>query len=223
MERKCYSCRYRGELSGVKVCCDYLRHTGRSRLKQVYEELGVDRLTPAVKKRLSGRNCKFFEPGAKQRLPMEPVLLPGTRPKRRESKPVKYRRRTVYDWDLAAELTAQGKTVPEIAKALGCKEHNVHNWRSREGLSCAKRFDADRAAELFKAGAALQQVADALGCGVGTARDMKKKAGLSRPPTDWEQGRKMFTDGASAYTIAAALGVKHRTVLEWAKREGLQW
>ena len=223
-EKKCFRCWFRGSASGIGICCDYASHTGKSRLKQVYEELGVDHLTPEVERLMSGENCKFYKRGDKQPLPMEQVVLPGTRPKRKPTQPNPGRPRgSQYDWGLAAEMTAQGKSTKEIAEALGCKESRVQTWRSRTGRAQPKQIDRARAIELFKAGATARRVAAELGIAEKTARKIKSEAGLTRLPTKWDKAREMFTAGASSYTIAEAIGVTRKTVMNWASKEGLKW
>lgn len=80
-------CKYRCTYDGTKCGCDYLGMTGRSRLKIIYDMLGVERLSDEQLRReplLRPRNCPVFEPRPKGRIrkPQKAISLPGSRPKK---------------------------------------------------------------------------------------------------------------------------------------------
>ena len=172
---------------------------------------------------LSSYTCAFYEQGRRAPNLSSDVVLPKSI---LHVKPRRAKKESMYDWDKAFELHRQGAEAKEIAAALGCTKGAVDAWRRREGLRVEKPehlFDYDKAGELFRAGATVEQVAAEIGCAYKTAQKYKSQLGLSKPKTDWLTGRELLESGATPRVVARELGVKERTVLEWARREGLVW
>lgn len=70
--KKCSTCIYRAQ---YYLGCDYISHTGKSRVKQVYDALGVDELTKEAKRALRPENCRNYVFGPRKALPMKQVLV----------------------------------------------------------------------------------------------------------------------------------------------------
>ena len=71
----CRKCRYCGKMRSYSLLepCEYLRYTGRSRLKEAMQMLGVNRLTEEVEELLRPKNCPFFDSGPRRRRRTNPV------------------------------------------------------------------------------------------------------------------------------------------------------
>ncbi len=84
------ACKYRCGYGLWPNGCDYLGITGKSRLKAVYERLGVERLNAkrlAKEPLLRPENCPVFEPRADRlrKKPQKGILLAGSMPERKET------------------------------------------------------------------------------------------------------------------------------------------
>lgn len=221
-KKKCKKCCFAAKASGYCEC-NYIMHNPRSRTVQAYEACGVDHPTPETDAMLDPETCAFFQQGERKPQPMYSVALPNsihnTGPTYRYVGPI-------YDWGKAKRMHDKGATATEIARALGCTPHAVHDWRKREGLSNPRktsRFDWGKARDMLAEGATIDQIAEALGCSGTTVQAWKRREGLQRLPADWETGRQMILAGKSVQFVAAALGLKPRTVEDYARREGLSW
>lgn len=64
------NCRYRmrGDFERLLGGCDYISMTRRSRVKKVYETLGVRTLTKEALALLAPENCPCYEPGERGRV-----------------------------------------------------------------------------------------------------------------------------------------------------------
>lgn len=223
-KRLCHGCEWAaGNPQYDRIECNYISHHDESRTVQAYRACGVDHATEETDRMLSGYTCAFYEPGARRRTVHSGIALPRSIP---HVKPRRINKAPMYDWGRALELHRQGAEAKEIAAVLGCTKGAVDAWRRREGLRVEKPehlFDYDKAGELFRAGATVEAVAAAIGCAYKTAQKYKTQLGLSKPKTDWLTGRELLESGATPRVVARELGVKERTVLEWARREGLVW
>ena len=200
IRRKCWTCKYAaGEFSTLGRYCNYAFITGRSRLRQVYRELGISYLNDEARKLMSGEHCRFYEPlpGAKadeekirarelyrermrevKRESYERMMGRGPERKRSEGPGEK------YNWVMARRLYNEGKTDREIARELGCRTGTVNAWRHREGLAAhgnVPKYDKARALELVKSGATEAEVARELGCSKSAVKSWKRRAGLTAP------------------------------------------
>lgn len=136
--------------------CAYIQVTGRSRLAAIYEQLGVDHMTPEAEELLRPENCPFYKKGKRvsrerQGVPLMPRFAPsvdyverwhgGEDPEGAEvpegevvAKPRRGRPCTV-DHERALELYRQGLSDKKIADALGeVSDSAVRAWRLRNGL-----------------------------------------------------------------------------------------
>ena len=67
MNCRCKSCMFRASDGGGSGGgnCAYIQITGKSRLKEVYKRLDVDRLTDEVREALRPENCLCFREGGR--------------------------------------------------------------------------------------------------------------------------------------------------------------
>lgn len=175
---RCKKCRYRGADSvdnrQYGNGCDYMSMTHKSRLAQVYKQLGVWRLTPEVQSLLKPENCPFFEKGSRgrslaldmlTRRPPESAALFPTQPD--PEKPPKKRSRRKLDVELARQLHRSGMLDREIGAALGVTANAINCWRRREGLPSnappVKRLPGDRIRALHAQGLNDREIGAALG------------------------------------------------------------
>lgn len=133
------ACKYRGE-----ICrgggCDYLLMTGKSRLKAVYDLLGVDRLSAEQLQKeplLRPENCPLYEKRQRgqAKKKQRPIALPGSRI-RMPKQPKKAHNKGVYSFDVvrALRLYQQGMNDIQVATAVGTKRANIFWWRKVNGL-----------------------------------------------------------------------------------------
>lgn len=143
---RCDKCRFRGSDStdnrSYTNGCDYMSMTGRSRVKGVYQMLGVKRLTKEAQELLRPKNCPFFESGKRRRI-QSLDMLSRQRPKERQApasepkgweKPKRKKNRRKIDTEFALRLYRSGMLDREIARELGVSATAINNWRKDEGL-----------------------------------------------------------------------------------------
>lgn len=133
------ACKYRGE-----ICrgggCDYLGMTGKSRLKAVYDLLGVERLSAEQLQKeplLRPENCPLYEKRQRgqAKKKQRPIALPGSRI-RAPKQPKKAHNKGVYSFDVvwALRLYQQGLNDIQVATAVGTRRANIFWWRKVNGL-----------------------------------------------------------------------------------------
>ncbi len=93
--------------------------TGQSKLKIVYDMLGVDRLTPEARELLKPENCPCFEKSKK----FVPAIIPMTERKTPEDKKA-----------TLLELYAQGMNDKQIGYHMGFDSRTIGIWRKSLGL-----------------------------------------------------------------------------------------
>ena len=143
---RCDKCRFRGSDStdnrSYANGCDYLSMTGHSRVKGVYQMLGVKRLTKEARELLRPENCPFFEKGKRVRIqsldmlsrrPPDEGQVPVSAPKVAATAKRKKKRRKI-DTEFALRLYRSGMLDREIARELGVSANAVNCWRKDEGL-----------------------------------------------------------------------------------------
>ncbi len=139
---RCDICRFRGSDStdnrSYTNGCDYLSMTGHSRVKSVYQILGVKRLTKEARELLLPENCPFFEKGKRVRIQTLDMLSrrqpdEGQAPAPKCPEKHKKRRRKI-DTEFALRLYRSGMLDREIARELGVSANAVNCWRKGEGL-----------------------------------------------------------------------------------------
>ena len=143
---RCDKCRFRGldstDNRSYTNGCDYMSMTGNSRLKGVYQMLGVKRLTKEAQELLRPENCPFFEKGKRgqvraldmlSRRRLEEGQAPAPAAKGAGNAKRKKRRRKI-DTDFAMRLYRSGMLDREIAAQIGVSANAVNSWRKGEGL-----------------------------------------------------------------------------------------
>lgn len=222
MKSRCEKCRFHAsEYFGVKALgagCDYLSFTGKSRIAQVYKQLGVKTLTEEAEALLQPKNCSFFEPGERK-------LLPGTRLRQY---------RCSFDEAAARRLWEQGACDREIAEATGATRAQIGGWRRKRGLACryervrlsAARDEAGQELRrLWEQGMTDKQIAAVLGVSGAAVGSLRKEMGLEnryRPhPIDRERVLRLLAEGKNDREIAEALGRRTSAVQKWRKRHGI--
>lgn len=159
--------------------CDYLGMTGKSRLKAVYDILGVERLNAEQLRKeplLRPKNCPVFEPRPRGFVKQGPknIALPGTR--RREHK-------RKFDELTARRLHGEGKNDIEIAAALSVCRTTIAVWRQRNGLTAnihmnRLTFSEAEALRLYEAGLSDKKIGQALGVTTQSIYKWRKRRGL---------------------------------------------
>lgn len=214
IRRKCWTCKYAaGEFSTLGRYCNYAFITGKSRLRQVYRELGISYLNDEARKLMSGEHCRFYDPLPGAKADEEKIRARELyRQRVREAKQESYERMMgrgperqcgpggpeKYNWLMARRLYNEGKIDREIARELGCRAATVSAWRHREGLAAhgsAPKYDKARALELVKSGASEAEVARELGCSKSAVKSWKRRAGLTVP--------KKKADGETTSSVTA--------------------
>ena len=132
-------CKYRCTYDGTKCGYDFLGMTGRSRLKIIYDMLGVERLSGEQLRReplLRPKNCPVFEPKPKGRTrkPQKAISLPGSRPKKKQPRTAHNKGKYSFDSISATRLYQQGLNDHQIADAVGTRTSNIAWWRKSNGL-----------------------------------------------------------------------------------------
>ena len=148
-QKKCYSCAYvqRPE-SGENMHCNYAFVEQRTRVKQVYEMLGIDHMTDEAREMLSGYKCPFYAKGQGKTPGAERIRRIESEWEKKEQRrkriqdelmgrvPKKVKKpQSKFNWEEAARLHEEGKSATEIARALGCSRATVQNWRHETGRS----------------------------------------------------------------------------------------
>lgn len=126
-------CRRRCRFRGSDGCCYYHLIEGRSRVTQVYETLGVKKMTDEARKLLRPKYCQFFverRPKGKRK----PIALPGSRPKEKQPRTAHNKGKYCFDSVAALRLYQQGCNDHQIADAVGTKPSNIAWWRKVNGL-----------------------------------------------------------------------------------------
>lgn len=168
--------------------CDYLGMTGKSRLKAVYDLLGVERLTERQLQKeplLRPKNCPVFEPRPRGFVKQGPknIALPGSR--RKEKAPRRAHNKGVYSFDTvqAMRLYQQGLNDQQIAMAVGTQRSNIFWWRKVNGLEAnfqahMQTLSEEEARRLYEAGLSDKQIAMALGVTMQSVYKWRKRRGL---------------------------------------------
>lgn len=99
--------------------CNYFTITGKSRVKAVYDKLGVKELTPEAQKLLTPKNCPCYTPTHK------PIK------ERKQESPRKVPDDKV---ELLRYLHSKGLNDQEIGVGLGVSDRTVWAWRKSLGL-----------------------------------------------------------------------------------------
>ena len=83
-ERRCLSCAYRSaDSNGWTEGCGFIQITGQSRLKEVYQRLGVHEITDEVREAMRPENCRHYQKGKPNRIADRGIVLAGSRPRRK--------------------------------------------------------------------------------------------------------------------------------------------
>lgn len=179
MSIRCVKCAYRDEgrvgTPGHPGCA-YLQITGRSRLRAVYEALGVHELTDAVREAMKPEHCPMYRHGDKRELTETRILLGGSTPERAGDPKRK------LDERAALALYKQGKYDKEIARELGVCAATVSKWRNALGLpQHLQRTDRRREVRaLYEKGLTDREIQEALGIRNSTV--VKWRRSWSLPP-----------------------------------------
>lgn len=115
-------CKYRNGCSSwgqSEHGCDYILITGQSRLKIVYNMLGVDRLTPEAQELMRPENCTCFVRSRKYVSARVPDAIEKPEGERDE---------------ILKSLHSQGMNDKEIAYHMGVSARSIGTWRRKLGL-----------------------------------------------------------------------------------------
>lgn len=140
--------------------CDYLRITGRSRIKGLPDRLQLPcncaRYIPSETNpvEILTRDCKaealaLYRAGATDREIDHALEKPrgwACRWRHRVQPPLPVNRDRMgtgerYDWAAARRFYDEGACDQEIMELLGCSQTTVYNWREREGLPIHPAWD----------------------------------------------------------------------------------
>lgn len=169
--------------------CDYLGMTGKSRLKAVYDTLGVERLSADRLQReplLRPKNCPVYEKRPRGFVKQGPknICLRGSRPKTAD-KPRKAHNKGVYSFDTvqAMRLYQEGLNDVQIAERVGARRSNIYWWRKVNGLKAnfqvhMQTFSEEEARRLYEAGLSDSKIGQALGVTTQSIYKWRKRRDL---------------------------------------------
>ena len=161
---RCARCKYGLNNGSLETECGYSRIEGKTRLKQIYDLLGVDKLTPEAREQALPENCSFFR--------WDGVT---------HAKGKKHGN-AEFDWDKAAKLHDQGMSVGQIAKEMGASKSAVYDWYRRSGRKPhpyrQKRLDRVKLLKLYMLGMTDREIAEAVGCCLDSVRVWRKECAL---------------------------------------------
>lgn len=222
-ERPCTSCVYRGDLqTGAtdRPGCMYILHTGISRVKAVYEMLGVNRMTREAREALHPENCVLHRSGSKRSLEERPVMLP-------KIQKVKDRRAKM-DRETAFMLYREGRQDQEIAKALGVSAGTVRNWRLQNGLKSNYSPDDSRSRDilaLYLQGKTDREIRAETGISCSNLVKWRKRRNLKPNPAPLspaeEERTRLYQMGLSDRQIGERTGSSREMIYRWRHRREL--
>lgn len=200
---RCDRCRFRGtdstENRSYTNGCDYMSMTGHSRVKGVYQMLGVKQLTKEAREMLRPENCPFFEAGKRGRIAAIEMLsrrtpeekpAPAPMPKAKGKRTRKKVGRKI-DTNLAMRLYKSGMLDREIAVKLGVSANAVNLWRKYEGLPSnappRKTPDGEKIRALHAQGLNDREIAAQLNMRAVAVCKWRHRHGL---PSNYERNRK---------------------------------
>ena len=229
-------CKYRtpsSERGSLGYGCNYISITGHSRVKAVYEKLGIVQMTDEARKMLhDGSQCPCFCFG--KRLPAGPAMTKVViRDPERVNAPS-------FDWgkargdgarfDQKKALKLWKECVPDrlIAQQLGVTKATIWSWRHRNGLGARiqPRLPDEEIRKLYEKGLTDRQIGEALGLsGMQIARwrdhrDLPVHA-AERIKVDYEAVRRLYKQGLPDTRIAKEAHCHPQSVQRWRIQEGL--
>ena len=170
-------CKHRGEGGS----CNYWM-TGKTRLKQIYEQCGSREFNAEARRLMQPGNCPFFEEGKPAGKANQQLALPGS---------LSSVRRGRLDKGRARELYEAGMDDRQIAEKTGVSPHTVKSWRHSAGLPARNdprrlSFDERRALALYGQGASDGEIGKAVGATAKTTYMWRVRRGL---PSRRQKGR----------------------------------
>ena len=172
---KCGRCKYGLNNGSLETSCDYSRIEDKTKLKQIYERLGVKELTPEAQRMALPENCPFFQ--------WDGV----THAKGKKHGNVE------FDWDKAAKLHDQKMSAGQIAKEIGASIKTVYDWYRRSGRKPnpyrQKKLDRVKLLELYRQGKTDREIAAAIGCCLDSVRVWRKECALDANRGKKEESR----------------------------------
>lgn len=157
--------------------CNYLKVAKCSRVKTVYDLLGVNSLTKQAKEMLLPENCPCFVQAKKPKRRGRPKRKPGT---------------YSFDADKLRQLHGQGLTDKEIGAEMGVSPKTAGTWRRSLGLPTntparVSQLDEDRVRKLYEEGNSDDAIGRICGCSHQTIRNWRRREGL---PSNYKGGKR---------------------------------
>ena len=221
MSRRCEKCVWRADsIPGNRgPGCAYIQHTGKSRLKEVYERLGVNHVTDAVREAMKPENCRHFQSGARHPHAEMRILLDGSPteksgPPRASAPTGSPAEKSGTPRASAPTGSSTEKSGTPRAKAPAAKAAAPAKPRKPR----ASAWDKDAALELWKQGLLDPQIGEQLGVSSSTIERWRHENHLtsnySRSPRTSEL-LALWRDGKTDREIAAETGMKLKKVQDW--------
>ncbi len=239
MSGRCEKCVWRDDsLPGSRGAgCAYIQHTGKSRLKEVYERLGVKHVTDAVREAMKPEHCRHFQSGARHPHAEMRILLDGSpaeksgplrasaptgspaeksgpprakAPAAKAATPAKPRkpRASAWDKDAALELWKQGLLDPQIGERLGVSSSTIERWRHEKHLT-SNYARSPRSSQLL----ALWRQGK---CDSEIAEELGMKR---RKVQDWRNGRRLKRNPSPVEREQAAAMARRRALYDEGKTD----
>lgn len=219
---RCLSCAWRGEHhtgDPRRPGCAYIQITGHSRLKAVYESLGVDHMTKEARAAMEPENCLVYRRGTKRVLPDVGIVLEGSAKKKDKAKS-----RERETPSVTASRGIGGDTSP------GGGGKGAAGGGKRRGESVSKKprackWDKEAAMELWKQGLNDPEIGAKLGVSSSTIQYWRKELHLM--PNNGGATRtslllQLYNQGMTDREIAAEMGMRLDTVRHWRNKRRLQ-
>ena len=216
--KKCESCTWRNYMpaaAGARAVCAYMQLTGHSRLKAVYEELGVDYMTDEVRRAMRPENCRVYQKGKIQRIPEVDLLLAGSTPRRKEE--------SGPSQSLRASSPRRGESQEETVE----RTSTARPYEGREGGKSGggkrggrkPKINEARALQLYRQGLNDGEIAKELGMSDSAVGSWRRRMALPvnkhvyAPRGD--QMLHLYRQGMTDAQIAEEMGVRAKSVAKW--------
>ena len=207
--------------------CNYIVITGQSRIKAVYDILGVDSMTREAEEMLEN-NCPCFNSG--KRRPAGPAM---TQLVFKDENSQNYTGDTIddrrkFDQRTALALWRKGLTDAKIGEQLGVSKTAILHWRHKYGLQTRirTRLPNQKITDLYKQGLTDAEIAVKLSIRARQVARWRAYHKLAcnmaeHKKVDYADVRRMYDEGRTDKLIAEAANCSQVTIAKWRQREKL--
>lgn len=218
-------CIYRG----AQGICDYLSKTGKSKLRQIAEEIQMPTNSEEVRELAGGKDCPFYRKRGEDEKPLQAVLA-EMRFKAAERKAKKDRKfvpkLTPEEEKKISIWYRRGLSDTNIADKLHIPFYKVSFWRQKNKLESnfirQRAFDEKKAWELYKQGKTDVEIGKALGRSTTTIYNWRRRADLEAnlqalylQEEKKEIRKKLYLEGKTDREIAELTGSTLKSIRAW--------